>query len=426
MKKVMMVVGVAAVATFVGCKHDEYGAHKVGNKVQSVETVEVASDVDAVDVGTGEVAETTPTAVAPTTDTGDASVPGTMAVKPDDDGGATTTVSTIPDTPVVDVPANDAGAKGATTKVVAAKDDAGKADVGAKDAGSGADKPAAAEPEFTPYVVRGGDTLGGICLRYKVKKADVLKLNPGMNPDKIFVGRTIKLPGNIEAAKASSAPKTAAKPAVKADASAAGAAKTAAAAKREYKPYAGETKEYVVKAGDTMGGIAYSNGLSIRQFKELNGFKSDFLREGQKVKIPAEKVKSDKPLAVASDPKAEKAQGPTVIPDKVEQIKPLDGAVVPTADDPAPAEADKKKDDAAAPKVDAPKLEEDAKGVVEPPPAPAVPDGKYTVYVVKENDDLYSVAIKWSTTASLLKEINGLTDDALTPGQELKGPAVAE
>ena len=46
MKKVMMVVGVAACVTLVGCKHDEYGAHKIGNKVQPVETVEIAPDVE--------------------------------------------------------------------------------------------------------------------------------------------------------------------------------------------------------------------------------------------------------------------------------------------------------------------------------------------------------------------------------------------
>ena len=66
MKKVMMVVGVAACVTLVGCKHDEYGPHKVGNKVKPVETVEVASDVDPVDVAAPKPAAEEKPAVAET------------------------------------------------------------------------------------------------------------------------------------------------------------------------------------------------------------------------------------------------------------------------------------------------------------------------------------------------------------------------
>ena len=392
MKKVMMVVGVAACVTLVGCKHDEYGPHKVGNKVKPVETVEVASDVAPVVVADTTtqpgpaVADTGATAVA--TDTPAAVTP----VAPKEDQPVTT-VTAIPD-----APAKDAG------KAVAAKD-AGKADA-AKDA-------PAAEPEFTPYVVRGGDTLGGICLRYKVKKADVLALNPGMDPNKIFVGRTIKLPGNIEAAKSAPAPKAAA-------AKDAGAKKAAPAVKREYKPYTGETKEYVVKAGDTIGHIAYSNGLSIRQFKELNGLTSDVIRERQKLKIPATPVKSEKPAAAAADAKkAVVEKGPKVIEEKKDEIKPV-------ADKPA---EEKSAEAPAAAAVEAPA---EAKPVVDqvaaaPAPAAAEPPAEnYTTYTVKQGDDLYSVAIKWSVTASQLKEANNLVDDTLTPGQVLKVPAKAE
>ena len=63
-----------------------------------------------------------------------------------------------------------------------------------------------------------------------------------------------------------------------------------------------------------------------------------------------------------------------------------------------------------------------------PAPDAAAPaaEGNYTTYTVKPNDDLYSVAIKWSITASQLKEINNLVDDSLTPGQVLKVPATVE
>ena len=377
MKKVMMVVGVAACVTLVGCKHDEYGPHKVGNKVKPVETVEVASDVDPVDVAAPKPAAEEKPAVAET------------PVAPKEEP-AVTTVTPLPPAP--------AKAPEVKKPVEAAKE------------------APAAEPEFTPYVVRGGDTLGGICNRFKVKKADVLKLNPGMDPNKIYVGRTIKLPGNIEAAKAAPAPK-----AVQAPAKKDGAKSAKPAVKREYKPYTGETKLYVVVAGDTMGGIAYSNGLSIRQFKELNGLKSDVIRVGQKVKIPAEKVKSDKPVAVAAEKKPAEKAGPKVIEEKKEEIKPVEEK---------PAE-DKPKETVAEPSAAAaqPAEAQPAVAPVAGVPAPAAPEepaGKYTTYTVKENDDLYSVAIKWSITASQLKEINNLTDDTLTKGMVLKVPASAD
>lgn len=399
MKKVMMVVGVAACVTLVGCKHDEYGAHKVGNKVQPVETVEVAPDVDPLNVGAEQSATTSSAAVAPAKGVETTGTPSTMAVPANDEGQATTTVTAVPDEPVKPAPAKPAPAKAAAP---------------AKAGGETAAKP---EAEFTPYVVRGGDTLGGICHRYKVKKADVLALNPGMDPNKIFVGRTIKLPGKIEALAAAQAAKADAAPAAKKPAAAA-----APAAKREYKPYTGPTKVHVVAAGETIGHLAYSNGLSIRQFKELNGLKNDVIRIGQKVKIPVEKVKSDKPVAVPSVKKEAAKPGPKVIEEKKDEIKPVEEK---------PAE-DKPKDTvveanaaAAAPAAAAPAEAAPAAAV---PVAAAVPadDGKYTTYTVKANDDLYSVAIKWSITASQLKEINNLVDDTLTPGQVLKVPATVE
>ena len=394
MKKVMIVVGVAACVTLVGCKHDEYGPHKVGNKVQPVETVEVAQDDNSGDTaGVAQPSATSSAAVSPAKGGETAATPSTMAVPTADDGQATTTVTAIPEEPVKTAPAKDAPAKAG---------------------GETAAKPAV-EAEFTPYVVRGGDTLGGICHRYKVKKADVLALNPGMDPNKIFVGRTIKLPGKIEAVAAATAAKADAAPAAKKP-----AASVAPAAKREYKPYTGPTKVYVVAAGDTIGHIAYSNGLSIRQFKELNGLKSDVIRVGQKVNIPVEKVKSDKPVAVPSVKKEAAKPGPKVIEEKKDEIKPVEEK---------PAE-DKPKDTVAEPAAAAPAVAAPAEAApaAAVPEAAAVPadDGKYTTYTVKQNDDLYSVAIKWSITASQLKEINNLVDETLTPGQVLKVPATVE
>ena len=59
-------------------------------------------------------------------------------------------------------------------------------------------KVVAPEPEYTVYRVKSGDMLSAICKTYGVRQKKVLELNPGLNPNKLYAGRTIKLPGKIE------------------------------------------------------------------------------------------------------------------------------------------------------------------------------------------------------------------------------------
>ncbi len=47
-------------------------------------------------------------------------------------------------------------------------------------------------------------------------------------------------------------------------------------------------------------------------------------------------------------------------------------------------------------------------------------DGYFTVYAVKAGDSLYKIALKYKTTISKLKSINGLKSDIIHPGQEIK------
>ncbi|MBO7130577.1 MAG: LysM peptidoglycan-binding domain-containing protein, partial [Fibrobacterales bacterium] len=69
--------------------------------------------------------------------------------------------------------------------------------------------------------------------------------------------------------------------------------------KPAFKPYTGPTKEYVVKGGDSLGKIAYANGITIKCLKEMNGLKSNNIRIGQKLKVPAEKPVAERPVAAA-------------------------------------------------------------------------------------------------------------------------------
>ena len=265
-----------------------------------------------------------------------------------------------------------------------------------------------AEPEYTIYIVQNGDYLAKISKKFNVTIASIKRLNPSIKKDVVYVGQKLKLPGKIDVGVQPA-------PAVATAAAAAAPAKKAAA-KKSYTPYTGATKEYVVKNGDTLGSIAYGNGINIRQLKELNGLSSDSLKIGQKLKIPAEKVVTAKKPAPAKEEK-----------------------VAPAAEVKKPADAvEAKKDEVAAP-VAVPVSE--PASVAEPAPAAPVaePASAASVekpetaapatatYVVQEGDDMTGVSIRWGVSAAEIRELNNMAEgDQLVPGQIIKLPADAQ
>lgn len=262
-------------------------------------------------------------------------------------------------------------------------------------------KPAAAPTtptaaaEYTVYVVQNGDYLAKISKKFNVTISSIKRLNPSIKKDVIRVGQKIKLPGKVDVGVQAAPVATAT----------AGAAKKSAKAKKSYAPYAGATKEYVVKSGDTLGSVAYGNGINIRQLKELNGLSGDSLKVGQKLKVPAEKVekKAAAPVAKKAEPAAPVEAKPAEAPKAEPAV-----AAEPKAEE-KPAEA------AAAPVAEAPKAETAA-------PAPAA-----TTYVVQEGDDMTSVSIRWGVSAADIRELNNLAEgDQLVPGQIIKLPAEAQ
>ncbi len=109
----------------------------------------------------------------------------------------------------------------------------------------------------TKYIVKKGDTLGGIANRYgttvsKVKEASSLKSN------KIKVGDVLLIPGNQAATIVEKAPT----------------------------PKASGTK-YTVVTGDTLGKIASRYGVTVRDLRTANNLKNNNLYVGAKLSIPA-------------------------------------------------------------------------------------------------------------------------------------------
>ena len=236
------------------------------------------------------------------------------------------------------------------------------------------------EPEYTVYIVQRGDYLAKISKKYNVTINSIKRLN-NLKDDNIRIGQKLKLPGKLDVGEQKVPEGAFAKPQ---------AQKTAKA----YAPYSGATKEYVVKSGDTLGAIAYGNGINIRQLKELNGLESDVLKIGQKLKIPVEKVvvaKKVEAKAVEKKAAAPEVKAPAEVP-----AEPVAAPVEQTVE--APAQT---------PVVD------------EAAPVPT--------YTVQEGDDLTDVSIRFGVSAAAVRELNNLGEnDKLVAGQILKLPADAQ
>lgn len=263
--------------------------------------------------------------------------------------------------------------------------------------------PAPVEPEYTTYIVQRGDYLAKISKRYNVTIAAIRKLNPSIKKDVVRIGQKIKLPGKVDVGvqrTPAAAPVAVRKKAAKA-----------------YVPYTGATREYVVKSGDSLGAIAYGNGITIRQLKELNSLKSDRLSIGQKLKIPATKVKAaavaKKPEPVVEKkPAVEKVEAPKQEAEKKVESEPVAVTAESATTNVAPAA-----DSAEAPAAAAPSTETAA-----PAATPAT-----ETYVVQEGDDMTGVSIRWGVSAAAIRELNNLGDnDQLKPGQIIKLPAEAQ
>ena len=371
MNKLGFVLGVAAVATLAGCKDPDYKydhASKAQNEVKNVDTSVAIEPAPA------------PKCTCPA---------GTRHTSPCKCGA--------PDCKCV-VEAKPIVVETTKPVVVAAP------------------KPAApAEPEYAIYVVQNGDYLAKISKKYNVTISAIKKLNPSIKNDVIRVGQKLKLPGKVDVGVQSA-------PVVR-QASAKAAKKASGATS-----YTGATKEYVVKSGDTLGSIAYGNGINIRQLKALNGLTSDSLKVGQKLKVPAEKV-----TAKAAEKKtAKKAAAPAKTAEKSAPAKaeaaPVPTEAAPAAETaaPAPAEAAPAAETAApAPAEAAPAAP--AGETAAPAPAAEAAAPATTTYVVQEGDDMTGVSIRWGVSAAQIRELNNLSDtDQLVPGQIIKLPADAQ
>ncbi len=354
-----------------------------------------------------------PAYVAPVVETDPAPAPAAPAATPE---------QTIKVTPVAPAPAPVVVEPAVTTTVKPVSAVPAKAPVVVKPV-SAAPAPAAAV-----HVVQKGESLSVISKRYNVKMGAIVAANPGLKPDFIRIGQKLSIPG--VAGVPAAAPAKVMPAAAPAPAPVAASTVAPVKTKPAFKAYEGPTKEYVVRNGDSLGKIAWENGITIRALKALNGLQKDNVRVGQKLQVPAEKV-----VAAAKAPAAKASAVKPAVPAKKAEVKQA-AAPAPVAEKPAAEKPAAEKPAAAAP-VAAPAPAATAETAAEtsaPAAAPAADSAPVAeapaagpTYTVKEGDDIVSVAINWGISPSQLMDLNDLkAGDGIKAGQVLKLPASAK
>ena len=394
MNKFGIVLGIAAVAAVAGCKDPNYkGFHHPSSNdhVTPIPGDTASSTVPATPKQTG-----TPIGVGEGQHC--TCPPGTVHAEPCRCGAPDCRCEVVPRIDVRTIPAGTQvpGGQAPGAQVPGGVQVPGGQTPGAQVPGGqvpGSATPGAAqsqttdEPEYTIYIVQRGDYLSKISKKYNVTISSIKKLN-NLTSDNIRIGQKLKLPGKIDVGEQTVPAGAIAKPAAKV-----------------YTPYTGATKEYVVKSGDTLGAIAYGNGINIRQLKELNGLSSDNLRIGQKLKIPAEKVV--KPAAEKQPASVAKSA-----PAKADPVK--------------DSEAGKAKTSEAAVTAAIEEIEETKSGETTAVVEETVVDPGVPTYVVQNGDDLTDVSIRFGVSAAAVRELNNLGEnEELVPGQRLRLPVDA-
>lgn len=226
--------------------------------------------------------------------------------------------------------------------------------------------------ETSTYVVARGDTLSEIAGRFDLSVAEIMAMNRITNKNMIRVGQRLTLAGKIDVS-------------------------TAPPPKRSTPVMRATTTDgnYVVQKGDCLSVIAAKFATSVAAIKKANNMSGDRIVVGQKLT-----VKGSAPAASPVDTGAARRPVAGDVPDALEP----DEDNAPLIDMPAKPEPRETEVETATTSDDAAK------------------DESFRIYTVGENEDLYTVGLLWNVSVARIRELNGLTDTELNPGQRLKIP----
>jgi LysM repeat protein len=117
-------------------------------------------------------------------------------------------------------------------------------------------------PTLSEHTIIKGDTFAILAKKYGVTTKAIEAANPGVNPTRLKIGQKIKIPPPKPASNGS------------------GSANGLTAAD-------GMEKTYTVKSGDNLLKIAKAYGVTVKQLRSYNNLRTDQIKVGQKLKIPA-------------------------------------------------------------------------------------------------------------------------------------------
>ena len=128
----------------------------------------------------------------------------------------------------------------------------------------------------TEYTIVKGDNFSTIAKKFHTTAKAIAEANPGVEATKLHIGQKIHIP-------APAAPTTTA---------VTGTAPTESAS-------AGGEQTYTVKSGDNLTKIAQRFGTTVKALRSANSLKTDSIKVGQKLKVPA---KTSAPVATPTAP----------------------------------------------------------------------------------------------------------------------------
>ncbi len=222
--------------------------------------------------------------------------------------------------------------------------------------------------DYGIHIVREGDTLYGLAVRYGMSVPDLATLNGIRITGYLLPGAGLRVPLDraINARADEPAAPARASSAVGTESSAAG---DSVAPEREPSLTAtqADAATHLVQPGDTLFSIAARHGLDIEGLKTQNGLPLDG------------SIRAGETLVLRDGPARDRAATPDTAP-------------------PAPVSG-------------------------QPPAAPvAAPNVKTTTHIVQPGEALTSIAARYGSTALSLQRMNGLSGDLITAGQRLIVP----